>query len=147
MSAALLASRPTQFSFIRFYGKRRKGDGGLSALDKLNTLGDKLVGEIIQGGHDLINDMATKASAERKGAVAQVGSEFDYAIDELNDHTRHFCQPNGRRRNTDQRIRSSDISRLRRHNAWRTSSSGSTISTTAFADGYCRRDQHLHPAI
>ena len=77
---AVLFNSPS-YAFMENVGKGTVD----SALAQLNTMGDKFISEIIQGGHDIINDMANKASNERKGAVAQVGSEFDYAIDEMND--------------------------------------------------------------
>lgn len=66
-------------AFMEKVGKET-ADG---ALEKLKAMGDHFVSEIFDNGNRLIDRLMNEASNERKSAVAQVGSEFHYAVESL----------------------------------------------------------------
>lgn len=54
-----------------------------AAASRLQSMGDHLVQEIFDNGDKLIDEIFNKASNERKSTVAQIGSEFHYATNNL----------------------------------------------------------------
>ena len=101
-----------------------------SALDRLSGMQDKLVKDILSTGQMLINDMATKANAERKGTVAQVGSELGYAISQLT--TQFGAQMNGTIGNASQELKDNLAVIL----AWTDQMQGVTNALSATEDDF-----------
>jgi hypothetical protein len=50
------------------------------ALDRLQSMQNKLVQDIFDDGNKLIEKLINDASNERKSAIIQMGSEFHYAV-------------------------------------------------------------------